>query len=51
MTNTSNLISQLEPLALTDILSESKIPTDVSPLSITGESVTPEIWITKKKGI
>ena len=34
-----------------EILSESKIPADVSLLSGTGESVTPEIRIPIKKGI
>ena len=42
MINISNLISQLEPSALTEILLESKMPTDVFLLSVTGESFTPE---------
>ena len=49
--NTPNLISQLELSALTEIFLESKIPTDVSLLSGTGSSVTPEIRTPRKKVI
>ena len=42
------MISQLEPSAPKEILLESKVPTDVSLLSGTGVSVTPERRITKK---
>ena len=49
VTNTKKLVSQPEPLAVTEILLESKIPTDVSPLSGTGESITTEIQIPRKK--
>ena len=49
VTNTSNLISQLELSRRTEILLESKIPTDVSLFSGTGPSVTPEIRISIKK--
>ena len=43
MTNTSNLISQLEPSSPKEILVESKMKTDVSLLSGgKGASFTPE---------
>ena len=48
MTNTSNLISQLEPSAQKEILLESKMPTEVSPFFGTGVRVTPEIWVPGK---
>ena len=49
-TNTSTLISQLKPSLPNQILLESKILTDVSLLSITVVSFTPEQRI-QKKGI
>ena len=41
------MISQLEPSALTGNFLESKMPTDVSILSVTGASVTTERQIPK----
>ena len=47
---TSTLISKLEPSEPKETFLEYKIPTDVSFLSITGVSVTPERRIPRKKG-
>ena len=51
MTNTSTMISKLEPLASKGIFLESKIPTNVSLLSGTVVSVTPERRIPRNKVI
>ena len=40
-------ISQIEPSSITEIFLESKMPNDVSLLSGTGVSVTPERKIKK----
>ena len=49
VTIASTSISLLEPSPSKEIFLELKIPTDVSLLSGTGVSVTPEIRITLKK--
>ena len=49
MTNTSNFTSQLESSTPKEVLLKSKIPTDVSILSGTGVSATPERRISRKK--
>ena len=49
MTNTSELIIQLESPASKQILLECKMPNDFSLLSGTGIIVAPEIGITRKK--
>ena len=49
VTNRATMISRLEPLAPQEIFLESKMPTDVSLLSGTGASVTPERHIPRKE--
>ena len=49
MNNTSALISKLEPSAPKEIWLESKIPTDVYLLYVTGVSLTQERRIRIKK--
>ena len=51
LTNISTMISKLEASAPQEILLVSKISTDVSLLSGTVTSVTPERPISRKKGI
>ena len=51
VTNILTMISQLESSSPKKIFLEYKIPNNVSLLSVTEVSVTPEIRIPRKKGI